>query len=194
VDVRLAISAEPPFKLSPFKAIDCEGRIIFSSREGVVISPDEVALRFHVPSLWELHWRKLLWIPVILLVLRVIIGIIGALTKFFEGPSVTGTPSYWMEAAVASPVEVNLDKFDKGVIIIGRGHGFDILGDDLKLNPQHAKLTARKEEKKVVVELCPIGDSEVYKDFRLVTGPTPLRHEDEFQMGDYTFRYLKVEE
>jgi hypothetical protein len=45
-----------------------------------------------------------------------------------------------------------------------------------------------------VVELCPIGDSEVYKDFRSVTGPTPLRHEDEFRMGDYTFRYLKAEE
>jgi hypothetical protein len=191
VDVRLTVSAEPPFKLSPFKAIDYEGRIVFSSREGVVISPDEVALKFRVPSLWEIYRKRIILAGFLILgaiiTFKVIKGIIAP-------PLLTGTLLYWTEATKGSPEIIYLPDLEKREVTIGQDPGCDIYVPDPKLNPQHAKLTARKEDEEVVVELCPIGDSEVYKDFRSVTGPTPLRHEDEFRMGDYTFRYLKAEE
>jgi hypothetical protein len=191
VDVKLTISAVPPFKLSPFKAMDCKGSIVFSSRAGVVISPtSKFPLRFHIPSLWEIY-RIWAFLVVLLLLGTVILG--RKVAEKMKGPLLTGTLLYWTEATKGSPAMVNLDEFKKKVIIIGQDPGCDIFLPDPSLSPKHAQLRARKEEEQVVVELDPLEDSEIYVGFRRLTTPITLRHEDEFRMGDYTFKYLKEE-
>ncbi len=190
VQVKLTISAVPPFKLSLFKAMDCKGSIVFSSRAGVVISPAEVHLRFHIPSLWEIY-RKWVFLAVLLL-LSVIFG--GRKVKqIMKGPLLTGTLLYWTEATKGSPTMVSLDELEKKAITIGQDPKCDICLPDPKLNPKHAQLRARKEEGEVVVELNPLEDSEIYIGFRRLTTSITLRHKDEFRMGDYTFKYLKEE-
>jgi hypothetical protein len=164
--------------------------VVITGSDMLEIRPERaIRTDVHIPGFYE-RCRSTVNAGIgILAVAAVLVFSLRRATRAAMPPLVAGTLRHWEVGESARPAEeIDLTAFKKHALLIGDSAACNVMIANAGLDPQHAKLVARKSGMGIEVCLEPIG--EVRKGYTLRKTGFVLQHGDTFRMGARDFQYL----